>query len=784
MHVPLRWRWLTLAPLFMSALLTTAVRAQCTIWNLIHDENPANIVTTLPASMVFDPQAGQCMMLLLWGPQGGVWRWDGALWRRSLGSILAGGAPNYAGIMACDSIRQRVVLLEQGEGRTWETIGTAWLRRDVAGPTARSAFSMCFDPTRGRVVLFGGDSTVTNGPDPLGDTWEWDGQAWMQISTQGPPARLNHAMVFDEARGRALLFGGQGVGGTLLNDTWEWNGSSWSQVASTGPEPRRGMAMVYDSVRHRTVLFGGHAPSAVPFPFSQASDTWEWDGVSWVRVALTGPAPRTDALMAFDPVRARTVLFGGWNRSVQLSPQMSETWEWDGVQWTQHGPTEPQNRQNHGMAYDTSRGEAIIFGGTTVYSAPDARTTWAWDGDRWARRAESGPTPRSGHAMVYDAARNRTVLFGGSQSGGTSLLLGDTWEWDGDAWTQREVPGPSPRRSHQMVYDQSRARTVLYGGTSSTSSGGIPYGDTWEWDGVAWTQIPVSGPPATAEHAMAYDAARQRTVLFTPSRTWEFDGFSWQLALINPEMMWGRTNAAFAYDADRQRCVLYGGGSHTGLLEWDGSSWSLLAQFYTGPQRYGAPMVFDTARSRFVLFGGSGRGDTRELPSSPARPQFDSHPVGGQVHAGQTVALSVSVSGDGPFTYQWHRQNSNRMVTDGPGGASLDGGTVSGANTPTLTITGIRPSDTSPFDPYRCLVTNACGTLASYTASFSLYRCGSPDFDNDGAPGTDADIEAFFACLAGSCCPTCGTADFNSDGDTGTDADIEAFFRVLAGGTC
>jgi spore coat protein A len=64
--------------------------------------------------------------------------------------------------------------------------------------------------------------------------------------------------------------------------------------------------------------------------------------------------------------------------------------------------------------------------------------------------------------------------------------------------------------------------------------------------------------------------------------------------------------------------------------------------------------------------------------------------------------------------------------------------------------------------------------------------CGSADFDGDGDVGTDADIEAFFACLAGSCCPSCypGGADFNADGDVGTDSDIESFFPVLAGGPC
>jgi hypothetical protein len=62
--------------------------------------------------------------------------------------------------------------------------------------------------------------------------------------------------------------------------------------------------------------------------------------------------------------------------------------------------------------------------------------------------------------------------------------------------------------------------------------------------------------------------------------------------------------------------------------------------------------------------------------------------------------------------------------------------------------------------------------------------CGSADFNNDGDIGTDADIEAFFACLAGNCCSKCGSIDFNGDGDYGTDADIEAFFRVLGGGKC
>jgi hypothetical protein len=58
--------------------------------------------------------------------------------------------------------------------------------------------------------------------------------------------------------------------------------------------------------------------------------------------------------------------------------------------------------------------------------------------------------------------------------------------------------------------------------------------------------------------------------------------------------------------------------------------------------------------------------------------------------------------------------------------------------------------------------------------------CWGADFNLDGDTGTDADIEDFFACIAGDCCLSCMTADINNDGDVGTDQDIEAFFRVLA----
>jgi hypothetical protein len=91
-----------------------------------------------------------------------------------------------------------------------------------------------------------------------------------------------------------------------------------------------------------------------------------------------------------------------------------------------------------------------------------------------------------------------------------------------------------------------------------------------------------------------------------------------------------------------------------------------------------------------------------------------------------------------------------------------------------LTIFGRSEGNGSPFN----------GSFQT-SAALALVSCPcSADFNNDGDVGTDADIEAFFACLGGDCCATCGSADFNNDGDVGTDADIESFFRVLGGGAC
>src|SRR5207249_4266269 len=89
---------------------------------------------------------------------------------------------------------------------------------------------------------------------------------------------------------------------------------------------------------------------------------------------------------------------------------------------------------------------------TPALAAPEFTAGWA--------NASPGPAVRYFHAMACDGARGRVVLFGGRGP----LVLGDTWEWDGSAWTLRSSSGPEPRLGHAMAYDADRGRVVLFGG--------------------------------------------------------------------------------------------------------------------------------------------------------------------------------------------------------------------------------------------------------------------------------------------------------------------------------
>ncbi len=310
----------------------------------------------------------------------------------------------------------------------------SWTLRTTDGPSPRGAHAMVYDSCRGVVVLYGGAA----GSTLFGDTWEWDGYHWTNVTPAGasPPALVSHSMAFDEQRCVTVLLGGSDVVGAYHNETWEWDGITWTQrFPALSPPARTGGAMVYDSTRHVVVLFGGYHPGML-------NDLWYWDGETWQEVPTTSPkpSPRTGVAMAYDPVRDRTVVFGGSVIPVPCAPDNI-----DGETWALDMSTSP--------------------------------ATWTLVCD--ANSGCPAPSARVCPCMVYDAARSVMVLFGGTDY--CSTVYGDTWEWDADtaAWTQVPASGPSARYRHAMAYDPAHEQVVLFGGLLSYPESDPVVGDTW-----------------------------------------------------------------------------------------------------------------------------------------------------------------------------------------------------------------------------------------------------------------------------------------------------------------
>ncbi|HEY3162583.1 MAG TPA: kelch repeat-containing protein [Vicinamibacterales bacterium] len=361
--------------------------------------------------------------------------------------------------------------------------------------------------------------------------------------------------------------------------------------------------------------------AGMPAPAHADASAVNWEQES----PAQSPPPRTWAASAYDSGRDRVVVFGG---STDGSPNLRDTWEWDGATWTNRAPaTSPPSLAGAAMAYDTARGVSVLFGGSTPTAT--SSDTWEWDGTNWTKRTVSAsPPPMVWAGMVYDSARGHMVLFGAYNQYG--LWLSETWEFDGSTWTQaRPANSPSPRRGPGMAFDSLRNRVVMFGGSDPNAG---RQDDTWEWDGTNWTHIATAvAPYGRFWHSMAFDPVRNRTILF--------GGDHFQPYLLSEE---------------------------NDTWEWDGSHWSRDWTAAAPSIRAGQSMVYDSALGRMILFGGWNAGvspntffnDTWELGTDittpPGNPALSVDPTSGEfgsVDVGASAAghYYVVSSGTGPL---------------------------------------------------------------------------------------------------------------------------------------
>jgi len=567
-------------------------------------------------AFVWDEARGQGVLFGGASPlQDDTWAWDGVRWS----AVAVAGArpsPRSRHAMAYDSWRQQVVLLGGTDttgdrNDTWTFDGTRW--RELSPSTSPvddgdrpriAEHQLAFDAERGVVVAFGGSI-------PANTVWEWNGTTWARIrpSTSPPARRRGHSLTYDPVRRVVVLYGGTDSV-TVRDDLWTWDGATWRDITPTTqrPPPRTSHGATWDDARSAIVVGGGSTDPLNVFG-TFLDDVWSFDGVAWSIVRQGAFVPRTDGVMAFDPIRRDLLFIGGrFNGASAVDPM--DVFAVEPTAVARLAPKlQPSADREYTLATDDSRARVVLYGGSGSRNCSIGSTicdeTWEWSGRTWdqvctdAACRASRPPRRVRHSAAWDERRGVVVVFGGDVfEGPTRRSVDETWEFDGALW-RLVVPTTSPpgRSSHRLAYDSVSERVVLFGGINANTL--ALFSDTWTYDGATWTQVtPGSGPSARQLHGLSADGsgvllAGGVDTAGAKDETWRFDGVTRTWGQLTPTTSFGANrNFALAFDRDTQTHVMFAGNNRDTTFIFDGSAWDNVTPQTRPPSREGTSLAY------------------------------------------------------------------------------------------------------------------------------------------------------------------------------------------------
>lgn len=515
-----------------------------------------------------------------------------------------------------------------------------------APPELRGA-SLGLDPVTRKLVLFGGyyyePRTYYRGF--LGDTWEFDGNAWTKVvaaQDQWCPSR---------AANKAWM-----ATTPVFLGAW--------QVMNVGGEGAYYTSVIscdQNSGDAQQDPWGGNAR---PTGNDTWSDSWRWDGTKrqnnqcptsgnttmcWYPVDQGAPGRRSSVSVAYDHERGKAVLFGGicthcGDATKNLG--IADTWVFDaqvsadpcgascgesfappggGGEWEKQTeiPLLPGGLWGPAVAEDPVRGQTVLFGGCTGGNRCEGASnqTWVWDGTVWERKITTGQPPaRYGARLAWDEVSDVLLLFGGAAAP-HETLLSDTWQWDGSTWTRHfPAASPSARLWHGMDTGGT-GRPVLFGGCTGA---GCNNAETWRWTGTTWQQpcgvvCSPSPPGGVVADQMAADQSGNVLLFGTGgvAGTWSWNGSLWSNLAPPTAPVWRGGAAMAKVDfAGTWGVLLFGGAvgannvlNDTWLFRYNaagtGGTWSeVVCACALPPGRQLAGMSYNPGDGRTLLFGG------------------------------------------------------------------------------------------------------------------------------------------------------------------------------------
>jgi hypothetical protein len=297
----------------------------------------------------------------------------------------------------------------------------------------------------------------------------------------GPGIINAHGGAWDSRRRSTLIFGGADDR-RVLGGLWQYRAGRWRLLSRLGPAPRTFPGIAYDSRRDRLIVFGGNRVLFGPNEAfdSLLDDHWEWDGRRWLLFEGLRPPSRTEACLIFDPIRNRTILFGGWRWQDGQRVRLADLWEFDGTRWHQSPTIGPAARSGMAATWDPIGKRVTMIGG----NGP-RHDAWGLTGGGWTQIADM-PQGRFNPALAFDGGRNQLIVFGGWTG---KERLAATLTFEGRNWRQYAGPEPAPRNHASLVPTGDGARLLLTGG----HDGDRVFRDQWEWNG-AWRLLHDGAP--------------------------------------------------------------------------------------------------------------------------------------------------------------------------------------------------------------------------------------------------------------------------------------------------
>jgi hypothetical protein len=493
----------------------------------------------------------------------------------------------------------------------WTLLGDA--------PSPRHEHTALFDAARDRMLVFGGDAN---------DLWAQrlsgpEQGSWEHIVVDGePPPPGPAVMTLDEAKDRLWVFSAD-----ALDRAWilPLDGSGgWTQATfGDAPKIALGFSLATDRVGRVLYAYTSGQPEMVALPLD--------GGTTWTRIA--GP-PQDSGFscrdtLVHDAEHARLlVLSGGWPRGDVFALSLAGTPAW--------------TKLNHDQAW-------FQYGASTVYDATAKRflvtapsgSGWLWSfsvndvSPSWTKLVAAESSERGSRwetSAVDDPLRHRVLFFGGKDAELPQSLRNDTWALalgglDGDASWSRvgTIDRRMPETWGGALAEVAGEGTILrFGGAAS--SGDSP---TLRFDDASaeWTSLADDSDAPTGWSAGAWDPAGERLVTFggytgpDQDRTRAFDLASSSWALLDGPGLRpsARHRHSMVHDAAGQQMLLFGGANNSAYTEppfgdlWSFSSitdtWTKLAPEGPAPlARQGHAAAFDPGGRRMLVHGGFGAG--------------------------------------------------------------------------------------------------------------------------------------------------------------------------------